>query len=253
MGKKKFVKIATDMYDDTKFKIIDTMAERDTINYIWTRLLTLCGKVNDVEGKLYVTKGMPYTIEILAVEFNRNCEQIESAITVFIDLNMISKDSKGVFKINNWCKYQDISRKNKKNQEKEKIPNLNKDNIEDEKKQCNDAPDDKHDENIEAKKPNNMKEIKSINSHSLNNIKTNIIDISNTDLVKDNKRTEKNEIELNIENKKAKVKRKKKKTIRNNNDIIITDEDEMDNEIIEFTEPLPMPSDCKSIAVFDFT
>lgn len=98
-----------------------------------------------------------------------------------------------------------------------------------------------------------MKEVKSINSESLNNIKTNIIDISNTDLVKDNKRTEKNEIELNIENKKSKIKRKKKKTIRNNNDIIITDEDEMDNEIVEFTEPLPMPSDCKSIAVFDFT
>lgn len=257
MGKKKFVKIATDMYDDTKFKIIDTMAERDTINYVWTRILTLCGKINDPEGKLYVTKNMPYTVEILAVEFNRSFEQIENAINVFIDLNMVSKDSNGALKINNWCKYQGTGRRNEKNEEKKNILNVNKD-IEDKKHEddYNDVLHDKYNENIETKKADNIKEMKKKNDESLNKsneIKANIIDISNGDLVKDKKRVEleKSETTLNIKNKKTKVRKKNKAA--NNNDIIVTNEDEMENEIIEFTEPLPMPEDCRSIAVFNFT
>ena len=257
MGKKKFVKIATDMYDDTKFKIIDTMAERDTINYVWTRILTLCGKINDPEGKLYVTKNMPYTVEILAVEFNRSFEQIENAINVFIDLNMVSKDSNGALKINNWCKYQGTGRRNEKNEEKKNILNVNKD-IEDKKHEddYNDVLHDKYNENIETKKADNIKEMKKKNDESLNKsneIKANIIDISNGDLVKDKKRVEleKSETTLNIKNKKTKVRKKNKAA--NNNDIIVTNEDEMENEIIEFTEPLPMSEDCRSIAVFNFT
>ena len=39
MKEKRNIKLRTDMYEDTKFKIIDTMAERDTINYIWIRQL----------------------------------------------------------------------------------------------------------------------------------------------------------------------------------------------------------------------
>lgn len=35
---RKVVKLRVDMYNDTKFKIIDTMQERDLIHYIWTRL-----------------------------------------------------------------------------------------------------------------------------------------------------------------------------------------------------------------------
>ncbi len=42
MKERKFVKLRVDMYGDTKFKIIDTMEERDLIHYIWTRLLIFC-------------------------------------------------------------------------------------------------------------------------------------------------------------------------------------------------------------------
>ena len=259
MKEKRNIKLRTDMYEDTKFKIIDTMAERDTINYIWTRLLTLCGKVNNPEGKLYVTKNMPSTMEILVVEFNRSFEQIENAINVFIDLNMVSKDSNGALKINNWCKYQGTGRRNEKNEEKKKSLNVNKEDIEYKKHEddYNDVLHDKYNENIETKKADNIKEMKKKNDESLNKsneIKANIIDISNGDLVKDKKRValEKSETTLNIKNKKTKV-RKKKKAANNNNDIIVTNEDEMENEIIEFTEPLPMPEDCRSIAVFNFT
>lgn len=36
MSERKIVKLRVDMYSDTKFKIIDTMEERDLIHYIWT-------------------------------------------------------------------------------------------------------------------------------------------------------------------------------------------------------------------------
>ena len=39
---------------------------------------------------------MPYTIEILALEFNRTKEQIENAMKVFCDLNMVCVDENGV-------------------------------------------------------------------------------------------------------------------------------------------------------------
>ena len=71
MRERKFVKLRVNMYEDTKFKIIDMKPERDLIHYVWTRLLTLAGKVN-IEGNLYMSKILPYTIETLAIEFNRD-------------------------------------------------------------------------------------------------------------------------------------------------------------------------------------
>jgi len=41
MRERKYVKFRVDMYDDTKFKIIDMKPERDLIHYIWTRFITL--------------------------------------------------------------------------------------------------------------------------------------------------------------------------------------------------------------------
>lgn len=106
MREKKYIKLRCDMYEDTKFKIIDTMENRDTINYIWTRILALCGKINNGYGELVISKGINYTIEILSLEFNRSREQVEEAINVFIDLNMMSQYENGVFIVCNFNKHQ---------------------------------------------------------------------------------------------------------------------------------------------------
>ncbi|MBE6063410.1 MAG: hypothetical protein E7207_07625 [Clostridium butyricum] len=221
MRERKNIKLRTDMYEDTKFKIIDTMVERDTINYIWTRLLTLCGKVNDIEGRLFVTKNKPYTIEILAIEFNRTIEQIENAINVFIDLNMIAKDVNGTLKIINWCKYQGNSKNNKNCQESNEI-------------------------HEKVKQTKSYKEVK-------NKDKENAIEITDTNLVKDKVEKEEQKCKPNLDIKKKKTKLKKKKNSVRNNYSDIIEEDEMENEIIEFTEPMPISDDCRRIAVFDFT
>ena len=88
MKERKFVKLKVDMYDDTKFKIIDTMPKRDLIHYIWTRLLTLAGKVN-LAGELYLSKNIPYTVETLAIEFNRSAIEVQLALKTFEDLEMV--------------------------------------------------------------------------------------------------------------------------------------------------------------------
>lgn len=112
MKERKFVKLRVDMYGDTKFKIIDTMEERDLIHYIWTRLLTLAGKVN-LEGKLYMSKSIPYTIENLAIEFNRGVSKIELALNVFKDLEMIELSEDNVYRVKNFAKHQNIKVKEK--------------------------------------------------------------------------------------------------------------------------------------------
>ncbi len=109
---RKIVKLRVDMYSDTKFKIIDTMEERDLIHYIWTRLLTLAGKVN-LEGELYLSKSSPYTIETLALEFNRSAKKVEIALKAFIDLEMIELGENNVYRVRNFAKHQNIKSKKK--------------------------------------------------------------------------------------------------------------------------------------------
>jgi len=112
MRERKYVKFRVDMYDDTKFKIIDMKPERDLIHYVWTRIVTLAGKVNS-EGDLYLSKNIPYTIETLAIEFNRGEEQIKLALDVFIELEMLEITDGSVYRVKNFAKHQNIKVKEK--------------------------------------------------------------------------------------------------------------------------------------------
>ena len=112
MRERKVVKLRVNMYEDTKFKIIDMKPERDLIHYVWTRLLTLAGKVN-LEGNLYMSKTLPYTIETLAIEFNRGAEQIKLALDVFTELEMIELSEDNIYRVKNFAKHQNIKVKEK--------------------------------------------------------------------------------------------------------------------------------------------
>ena len=46
VGDVKWIKVTTDMFEDEKIRLIDAMPERDTIHYIWIRLLVQAGKTN---------------------------------------------------------------------------------------------------------------------------------------------------------------------------------------------------------------
>ncbi|WP_017212135.1 phage replisome organizer N-terminal domain-containing protein [Clostridium beijerinckii] len=107
MKERKFVKLRVDMYDDTKSKIIDTMNERDLIQYIWIRLIVLAGKVN-LEGELFLSRNIPYTMETLAIEFNRDIERVKLAMKVLMDLEMIEFTEDKIYKVKNFVKHQNI-------------------------------------------------------------------------------------------------------------------------------------------------
>lgn len=112
MRERKYVKFNVNMYDDTKFKIIDRMEKRDLINYVWTRLVVLVGKVN-LEGELFLSRNISYTIETLAIEFNREVSEIELAIKTFIDLEMVELTKDKIYKVKNFAKHQNIKRSKK--------------------------------------------------------------------------------------------------------------------------------------------
>jgi predicted phage replisome organizer len=112
MRERKYVKFRVDMYSDTKFKIIDIRPERDLIHYVWNRAVVLAGKVN-LEGELYLSKNIPYTIETLAIEFNRDIDQVKLALDVLIELEMLELTEHKIYIVKNFAKHQNIKVKEK--------------------------------------------------------------------------------------------------------------------------------------------
>ena len=110
MIERKIIKVRTDMFEDTKFKLIDRMKERNLINYVWFRIMTLAGKVNK-GGDLYFSTTKPYTVETLAVEFNREESEIELALGVLVDLEIIEVTENNLYRVKNFAKHQGIKSK----------------------------------------------------------------------------------------------------------------------------------------------
>ena len=107
MRERKHIKLRVDMNEDTKFKIIDRKPERDLIYCIWIKLLLLAGKVNK-EGELYLSRNIAYTLETLAIEFNRDDKQVRLASDVFLELEMIELTKHNAYKVKNFAKHQNI-------------------------------------------------------------------------------------------------------------------------------------------------
>ncbi len=112
MRERKYVKFRVDMYEDTKFKIIDRMINRDLIHYVWNRVVVLAGKVNQ-EGELYMSKNIPYTVETLSIEFNREISEVKAALEVLMNLEMIEIVDNNIYKVKNFVKHQNIKVKEK--------------------------------------------------------------------------------------------------------------------------------------------
>ncbi|WP_278330941.1 phage replisome organizer N-terminal domain-containing protein [Clostridium beijerinckii] len=79
---------------------------------MWTRVVILAGKVNR-EGDLFMSKNIPYTIETLSIEFNRDIDQVELALNVLMELEMIEVTEHKVYRVKNFAKHQNIKVKEK--------------------------------------------------------------------------------------------------------------------------------------------
>lgn len=109
MAEVKWIKITTNMFDDEKIKLIDAMPERDTIHYIWIRLLTQAGKTN-AAGYIFLTENIPYTEEMLSTLFNRQPNSVRYALKILSKYNMIKIGTNNIIKITNWEKHQNVDK-----------------------------------------------------------------------------------------------------------------------------------------------
>lgn len=105
MNEVKWIKITTDIFDDEKIKLIDSMPDRDTLLVIWFKLLAMAGKTND-RGLVYIIKEIPTTDEMLATIFNRPINTVRLALKTFSDFEMIEINKH--INIVNWDKHQNV-------------------------------------------------------------------------------------------------------------------------------------------------
>lgn len=106
MAEVKWIKIATNIFDNQKIKVIESMPDGDAIIVIWFKLLMAAGNVND-GGSIYFTKDIPYTDQMLATVFNRPLSTIQLALKTFEKFGMIEVVD-DVIQVSNWEKYQNV-------------------------------------------------------------------------------------------------------------------------------------------------
>lgn len=106
MAEVKWIKIATDIFDNKKIKIIESMPDGDAIIVIWFKILMLAGNVND-GGSVYFTKDIPYTDQMLATVFNKPLSTIQLALNTFEKFGMIEVVD-DIIHLSNWEKYQNV-------------------------------------------------------------------------------------------------------------------------------------------------
>jgi len=223
----KWIKLTTNMHDDEKMKLIDAMPERDTVHYLWIRLLIQAGKTN-ADGEIFLTEDMPYTDKMLAVIFSRPLASIKLTLKTLSHLGMIEIAADHVIRIVNWEKHQNI-------EGMERVRSLNRKRVEnhrEKKKQSEEVPKNNNGQEKEAQKsgenniPDNSDEkLNDSNEENIvsKNMSENEIKAStsmNTNVVNSNSITEINNYSNVTQNKSnVTVMEQNKKEIKNENKI----------------------------------
>lgn len=106
MASVKWIKIVTDIFDDEKMLLIETMPDADSIIVVWFKLLCLAGKTNN-SGVFILNERIPYTDEMLAAIFRRNVNTVRLALKTFQEFGMVEIVD-NVITIPNWSKHQTL-------------------------------------------------------------------------------------------------------------------------------------------------
>lgn len=162
MAEVKWIKITTDVFDDEKILLIESMPSADSIITIWFKLLILAGKQNN-NGVFMMSNKLPFTDEMLATIFRRDLNTVRLSLKTFEEFGMIEVVD-NVITIPNWNKHQTLDAYEKK-KERDRLYQQNR-----RKKQKNlieqKSPDkssdvafsDKEEEKEEDKEKENIKE-----------------------------------------------------------------------------------------------
>ena len=108
MSEVKWIKLSTNMFEDEKIRLIETMPDADTILVIWVKLLAQAGKTN-ATGYIYLSENIPYTDEMLATIFNRPIATVRLALKTFEQFGMIEINEDNFIAIANWEKHQNLA------------------------------------------------------------------------------------------------------------------------------------------------
>lgn len=102
----KWIKIVTDIFDDEKILLIESMPDADTALCLWFKLLCLAGKTG-TNGVLMLNNRIAFTDEMLATIFRRPINTVRMALRTFQRFEMI-EIVEGVITIPNWPKHQNL-------------------------------------------------------------------------------------------------------------------------------------------------
>ena len=106
MAEVKWIKIATDIFDDEKILLIEGLPDAYAIITVWFKLLCLAGKKNN-GGVFLMNDKIPYTDKMLATIFRMNESTVKLALNAFEQFKMI-EIVEGIITIPNWKKHQTL-------------------------------------------------------------------------------------------------------------------------------------------------
>lgn len=106
MSDVRWIKIVTDIFDDDKILLIESMPEADSIIVIWFKLLCLAGKQNN-SGVFLLNGRIPFTDEMFATIFRRPLNTVRLALNTFEQFGMIEIVNDTVT-IPKWEKHQKL-------------------------------------------------------------------------------------------------------------------------------------------------
>ena len=111
MADVKWIKITTDIFDDEKILLIESLPDAYAIITVWFKLLCLAGKQNN--SGVFLMGQIAYTDKMLATIFRMKESSVTMALQTFEQFGMIEIID-GVITIPNWNKHQSLDAYEKK-------------------------------------------------------------------------------------------------------------------------------------------
>jgi predicted phage replisome organizer len=106
MADVKWIKITTDIFNDEKILLIESLPDSYAIITVWFKLLCLAGKMNN-SGVFMMNNRVAYTDKMLATIFRMKDSTVQMALQTFESFGMIEIVD-GVITIPNWGKHQNL-------------------------------------------------------------------------------------------------------------------------------------------------
>jgi len=102
----KWIKITTDIFDDEKILLIESLPDAYAIITVWFKLLCLAGKMNN-SGVFMMNNRVAYTGKMLATIFRMKETTVQLALQTFENFGMVEIID-DVITIPNWGKHQNL-------------------------------------------------------------------------------------------------------------------------------------------------